>query len=95
MVFAIDDSPFSMIGAFDATVAFIGNQDEVEPAFKNGGGVSWGDQSTCLFCATARFFRPGYKANLIDHWLPSLDESRNCSAVPRLPMWAAATACPP
>jgi SAM-dependent methyltransferase len=73
MVFAIDDSPFNMISAFDATVAFIGNQDEVEPAFKNGGGVSWGDQSTCLFCATARFFRPGYKANLIDHWLPSLD----------------------
>ena len=35
--------------------------------------MSWGDQSTCLFCATARFFRPGYKANLIDHWLPSLD----------------------
>ncbi len=72
MVFAIDDSPFNMIGAFDATVAFIGNQDKVEPAFKNGGGVSWGDQSSCLFCATARFFRPGYKANLIDHWLPSL-----------------------
>ena len=40
---------------------------------ENGGGVSWGDQSTCLFCATARFFRAGYKANLIDHWLPALD----------------------
>jgi 2-polyprenyl-3-methyl-5-hydroxy-6-metoxy-1,4-benzoquinol methylase len=73
MVFAIDDSPFNMLGAFDATVAIIGNQDKVEPAFRHGGGVSWGDQSTCLFCAIARFFRPGCKANLIDHWLPSLD----------------------
>ena len=25
-----------------------------------GDGVAWGDQSPCLFCATARFFRPGY-----------------------------------
>ena len=89
-------APFNMIGAFDATVAFIGNQDEVEPAFKNGGGVSWGDQSTCLCCATARFFRPGYKANLIDHWLPSLDGIiEKLQRGVRLPMWAAATACPP
>jgi SAM-dependent methyltransferase len=62
-----------MLGAFDSAVAIIGNQDKVEPAFRNGGGVSWGDQSTCLACSTARFFRAGYKANLIDHWLPALD----------------------
>jgi 2-polyprenyl-3-methyl-5-hydroxy-6-metoxy-1,4-benzoquinol methylase len=73
MVFAIDDSPLNMIGAFDSTVALIGNQEKVERAFKHGGGVNWGDQSSCLFCATARFFRTGYKANLIDHWLPALD----------------------
>jgi len=50
MVFAIEDSPVNMIGAFDAMVAILGNQDKVQPVFKNGGGVSWGDQSTCLFC---------------------------------------------
>src|SRR4051795_817925 len=43
MVFAIDDSPVNMIGAFDAAVAFMDNQDKVQPAFKNGGGVGWGD----------------------------------------------------
>src|SRR5262249_10927479 len=73
MVFAIDDSPVNMIGAFDAGVAFIGNQEKVEPAFKNGGGVGWGDQTTCLFCAVARFFRPGYQNNLVNNWLPALD----------------------
>src|SRR5689334_18936919 len=51
MVFAVADSPVNMIGAFDAMVAILGNQDKVQPAFKHGGGVSWGDQSTCLFCA--------------------------------------------
>jgi 2-polyprenyl-3-methyl-5-hydroxy-6-metoxy-1,4-benzoquinol methylase len=73
MVFAIDDSPVNMIGAFDATVAFLGNQDKVQPAFKNGGSVGWGDQTVCLFCATARFFRPGYQNNLVASWLPALD----------------------
>jgi hypothetical protein len=58
MVFAIDDSPVNMIGAFDSMVAFTGNQDEVQPAFKHGGGVAWGDQSTCLFCAVARWPPP-------------------------------------
>src|SRR3954447_9327835 len=54
MVFAIDDSPVTMLGAFDGIVAWLGNQEKVQPAFKNGGGVSWGDQTSCLFCAVAR-----------------------------------------
>jgi 2-polyprenyl-3-methyl-5-hydroxy-6-metoxy-1,4-benzoquinol methylase len=73
MVFAIDDSPVNMIGAFDSMVAILGNQDKVQPAFKNGGGVAWGDQTSCMFCAVARFFRPGYQNNLVGSWLPALD----------------------
>jgi 2-polyprenyl-3-methyl-5-hydroxy-6-metoxy-1,4-benzoquinol methylase len=73
MVFAVDDSPLNLIGAFDAVTAFLGNQEKVQPAFKTGGGVAWGDQSTCLFCAVARFFRPGYHNNLVSAWLPALD----------------------
>src|SRR5690242_8680059 len=73
MVFAIDDSPVNMIGAFGCMTAINANQEKVQPAFKNGGGVAWGDQSTCLFCATARFFRPGYQNHLVSEWLPALD----------------------
>jgi SAM-dependent methyltransferase len=73
MVFAVDDSPVNMIGAFDSMVAFLGNQEKVQHAFKHGGGVAWGDQTTCLFCAVARFFRPGYHNNLVANWLPALD----------------------
>lgn len=62
-----------MIGAFDSMIAFTGNQDKVQPAFKHGGGVAWGDQSTCLFCAVARFFRPGYQNHLVSEWLPALE----------------------
>jgi SAM-dependent methyltransferase len=73
MVFASDDSPVNMLGAFDVIAAALGNQEKVQPAFKNGEGVSWGNQTGCLFCATARFFRPGYHNNLIGNWLPTLD----------------------
>jgi len=37
-----------------------------------GEGVAWGDQSECLSCAVARFFRPGYDNHLVQSWLPTL-----------------------
>jgi hypothetical protein len=49
------------------------NQARVEPAFRSGTGVGWGDQSQCLFCTTGRFFRVGYHNNLVSSWLPALD----------------------
>jgi SAM-dependent methyltransferase len=72
MVFAMDDSPVNMIGAFDLMAALLNSQDKVQAAFKDGGGVAWGDHSTCLFCSVARFFRPGYHNNLVSNWLPAL-----------------------
>lgn len=72
-VFADENSPAYLTPAFDAAAAYLGNQEAVQGAFKTGGGVSWGDQSECLFCAVAKFFRPGYRVNLIDGWLPALD----------------------
>jgi len=73
MVFANPDSPVYMQGAFEAAAAYIENQPKVQAAFKTGSGVAWGDQAGCLFCAVAAFFRPGYVANLVQTWLPSLD----------------------
>lgn len=73
LVFSDPESPVYIVGAFDNAVSGIINQPKVEAAFKSGGGVAWGDQADCMFCAVAKFFRPGYKANLIDVWLPALD----------------------
>jgi SAM-dependent methyltransferase len=73
MVFAIEDSPVFMTGAFSAMATLLDNQPKVEPAFRTGAGVAWGDQASCLFCAVARFFRPAYLNNLVQHWLPALD----------------------
>jgi hypothetical protein len=73
MVFAVDDSPVNLVGAFEAVEAFLGNRDKVLPAFRTGDGVGWGEQAPCMFCAVARFFRPGYHNNLVSNWLPALD----------------------
>jgi len=73
MVFAVEDSPVYMMGGFDLMVAMMENQPKVQAAFKAGGGVAWGDHAGCMFCAVARFFRPGYQNNLLQNWLPALD----------------------
>jgi SAM-dependent methyltransferase len=73
MVFAEPDSPVYLQAAFDMAVAMMENQPLVEPAFRTGKGVGWGDQAQCMFCAVARFFRPGYHSNLVASWLPALE----------------------
>ena len=73
MVFANEDSPVYMMGGFDMMAAMLDNQPKVQAAFKSGTGVAWGDQAGCMFCAVARFFRPGYHNNLVSAWLPALD----------------------
>ena len=73
LVFAIDDSPVSMLGAFDVMAAMLENGERVQPPFGTGGGVPWSDKASCLFCGTARLFRPRYHNNLVSNWLPALD----------------------
>lgn len=72
-VLADDDSPVNMTGGFYSLAAVFADEPRLTEAFRTGDGVSWGDHCNCLFCGTERFFRPGYKAHLIDEWLPSLD----------------------
>jgi len=49
MVFAEPDSPVFLQGAFDMAVAMMENQPLVEPAFRTGRGVGWGNQAQCMF----------------------------------------------
>ena len=72
-VFADEDSPAFMAGAFEALSAFWLDEPKVAEAFRTGKGLAWHDHSACLFRGTERFFRPGYNANLVSSWLPALD----------------------
>lgn len=72
MIFANEESPANMQGLLQIIVAQFSEHDIAEKTFKTGDGRPWGDHHVCQFCGTDRFFRPGYEANLIDHWIPAL-----------------------
>ena len=44
-----------------------------QDAFKTGEGIGWHEHDYGVFHGCARFFRPGYIGNLVQHWIPSLD----------------------
>lgn len=71
-VFADEESKALMIGAFDILVGNVHGIDDVMQAFKTGEGVNYGDFHPCVFTGTARFFKPSYKSNLLEKWMPQI-----------------------
>ena len=65
-------SPYYVGGGFYVVKAMTAAQTRILEAFKNGGGILWGDNDPELFLGTERFFRPGYATHLIASWIPSL-----------------------
>ena len=65
-------SPFFVGGGFYVVKAMTAAVNRIEDAFKNGGGILWGEHDPDLFVGVERFFRPGYAAHLIASWIPSL-----------------------
>jgi hypothetical protein len=61
MVFAEPDSPVYLQPAFDMAAVMLENQPLVEPAFRSGKGVGWGNQSQCLFCRPDASFAQAIK----------------------------------
>ncbi|HEY7269603.1 MAG TPA: SAM-dependent methyltransferase, partial [Dehalococcoidia bacterium] len=64
LVFANDDSPAALVGGWGVTTAAVKAESRIVENFKTGKGLLWGDQDPSLFMGTARFFKPGYVANL-------------------------------
>ena len=73
MMFAEDDTPYSMAGGFELLSSMIKDEPHITDALRSGGGMLWGDHDPGLFTGTARFFKPGYVGNIVQNWLPALD----------------------
>jgi SAM-dependent methyltransferase len=67
------DGPVFAPGAFQLAVAALRAEPEITEAFRSGDGVGWHAHDADVFAGCERFFRPGYRANLINAWLPALD----------------------
>jgi 2-polyprenyl-3-methyl-5-hydroxy-6-metoxy-1,4-benzoquinol methylase len=73
--FALADemSPVFLPGAYYIISACMKDEAKITDAFRNGNGVGWHEHDSCLFIGTERFFRPNYRAHLIDEWIPALE----------------------
>lgn len=72
-VFADEGSAVAMIGGFSLLTAVYHDEPRLAEAFRTGKGLRWADHCNCMSCGVDRFFRPGYRANLIAEWLPALN----------------------
>ena len=70
---ANEDSPVYIPGAFYVVSSLYKDRGKLADAFRTGKGFGWHEHHNDLFLGTHKFFRPGYLANLVSSWLPSLD----------------------
>jgi ubiquinone/menaquinone biosynthesis C-methylase UbiE len=72
-IMASPDSAVYAPGAFVLALGSMKATPRIVDAFRNGGGVGWHEHDTDVFVGCEQFFRPGYMANLVPSWIPSLD----------------------
>jgi 2-polyprenyl-3-methyl-5-hydroxy-6-metoxy-1,4-benzoquinol methylase len=72
MALAVEGSPVFLCGAFQILASVNKDLHKIEESFRTGKGLGWHEHDACLFRGTERFFRPGYAANLVSSWIPSL-----------------------
>jgi ubiquinone/menaquinone biosynthesis C-methylase UbiE len=67
------DGAVYMPGAFQLALGTLRAEPRIVEAFRNGAGMGWHEHDEEVFDGCERFFRPGYIANLVSSWLPSLE----------------------
>lgn len=73
LALAVEDSPVYVAGGASVLATLFLDKDKQVAAMRGDGAIPWGDHHPCMFSGTEKFFRPGYKANLVSSWLPALD----------------------
>jgi SAM-dependent methyltransferase len=73
--FALADpaGPLYLPGAFHLALASLRAEPRIAEAFRTGAGVGWHEQDPEVFDGCEMFFAPGYRANLVQSWIPALD----------------------
>jgi 2-polyprenyl-3-methyl-5-hydroxy-6-metoxy-1,4-benzoquinol methylase len=70
---ASEDSPVYIPGAFYIVASLYRDHRKLAEAYRTGKGFGWHEHHNDLFLGTQKFFKPGYLANLVSSWLPSLE----------------------
>jgi len=67
------DSPAFLPGFFQIALGTVQGTEHIIDAARSGAGYGWHQHTTDVHVGCERFFRPSYKANLIDSWIPALE----------------------
>ena len=73
LIFAREGEEGCIQGLFESVVGQFETHDEALDVFRTGRGRPWSGQAPRCVCAVDRFFRPGYKAHLMEDWVPAID----------------------
>ncbi|QLY28395.1 class I SAM-dependent methyltransferase [Nocardia huaxiensis] len=66
-------SPAFLPGLFQLAVGTIVDWPRVLEAARDGSGIGWHEHGPDVHSGCERFFRPAYRAHLVNDWLPALD----------------------
>jgi SAM-dependent methyltransferase len=69
---ANEDSPAYLPGAFELALGSLAAVPRIAESFLTGEGMGWHEHADGVFHGCEKFFRPGYAANLVSSWIPSL-----------------------
>jgi SAM-dependent methyltransferase len=69
---ANEDSPAYLPGAFELALGSLAAVPRIAESFRTGAGMGWHEHADGVFHGCEKFFRPGYAANLVSSWIPSL-----------------------
>src|SRR5246127_3104504 len=69
---ANEDSPAYLPGAFELALGSLAAVPRIADSFRTGKGMGWHEHEDGVFHGCEKFFRPGYAANLVSTWIPSL-----------------------
>jgi SAM-dependent methyltransferase len=73
---ASEDSPAYLPGAFELALGSLAAVPRIADAFRTGAGMGWHEHEEGVFHGCEKFFRPGYAANLVNTWIPSLQDAK-------------------
>src|SRR5690606_30698235 len=59
--------------AFLTALGYLRSVDRMTEAFRTGAGLGWHEHHDDVFVGVDAFFRPGYVAELVPHWIPALE----------------------
>ncbi|HXX15833.1 MAG TPA: class I SAM-dependent methyltransferase [Candidatus Eremiobacteraceae bacterium] len=74
---AKEDSPAYLPGAFELALGSLSAVPRIAESFRTGAGMGWHEHEDGVFHGCEKFFRPGYAANLVSSWIPSLREVKD------------------